>query len=48
MRDVDSALVHDLAQASVIQLVSEIPPDAQDDYRAIKVAALEPVNQVGV
>jgi hypothetical protein len=39
--DRDAALGHHLFQIAQAQIVSEIPPDAQQDHRAIKMTTLE-------
>jgi hypothetical protein len=41
MRDSDSALGHHLDEVAVVQLVGDIPSDAENDDEAIKMAAME-------
>src|SRR5688572_7961316 len=39
--DRDAALSHHLLEVSEAEIVSQIPPDAEQDYRTIKMPALE-------
>jgi hypothetical protein len=41
MRDGDTALGHHFDQIPVAELVGDVPPDAENDDRAIKVAAMK-------
>jgi hypothetical protein len=41
MIDGDAPLRHHLLQVPQAQVVSQIPPDAEQDYRTIKTPALE-------
>jgi hypothetical protein len=41
MIDLDASFGHHLLEISQAQAVSQIPPNAQQDYRTIKMAALE-------
>jgi hypothetical protein len=39
--DLDAALSHQLFKVPQAEIVGQVPPDAEQDYRAIKMPALE-------
>ena len=41
MRDIDTALSHDLDQITIAELVSDVPSDTENDNCAVEVAAMK-------